>query len=76
MTRHAHEDVLTDGQFELLLEACSALPEPLDFEARSALALDAVSALPRYEKSSYGASCGDLACVTLPALLNPTYFPK
>lgn len=33
-TRHTHEDVLTDRQFELLLEACSALPEPRDFEAR------------------------------------------
>ena len=33
-TRHTHEDVLTDRQFELLLEACSVLPEPHDFEAR------------------------------------------
>lgn len=33
-TRHTHEDVLTDRQFELLLEACSELPEPHDFEAR------------------------------------------
>ncbi len=33
-TRHTHEDVLTDRQFELLLEACSDLPEPHDFEAR------------------------------------------
>lgn len=33
-TRHTHEDVLTDRQFELLLEACSELPEPHDLEAR------------------------------------------
>lgn len=33
-TRHTHEDALTDRQFELLLEACSTLPEPHDFEAR------------------------------------------
>lgn len=33
-TRHTHEDVLIDRQFELLLEACSALPKPHDFEAR------------------------------------------
>jgi len=33
-TRHTHEDVLTDRQFELLLEACSTLPAPHDFEAR------------------------------------------
>ena len=33
-TRHTHEDVLTDRQFELLLEACTALPAPHDFEAR------------------------------------------
>ena len=33
-TRHTHEDVLTDRQFEQLLEACSDLPEPHDFEAR------------------------------------------
>ena len=33
-TRHTHEDALTDRQFELLLEACSALPGPHDFEAR------------------------------------------
>ena len=33
-TRHTHEDVLTDHQFELLLEAYTALPAPHDFEAR------------------------------------------
>jgi integrase len=33
-TRHAHEDVLTDREFELLLEACADLPEPKDFQAR------------------------------------------
>lgn len=33
-TRHTHEDALTDRQFGLLLEACSTLPEPHDFEAR------------------------------------------
>ena len=33
-TRHTHEDVLSDRQFELLLEACSTLPEPDAFEAR------------------------------------------
>lgn len=33
-TRHAHEDVLNDREFELLLEACGNLPAPLDFEAR------------------------------------------
>jgi integrase len=32
--RHTHEDVLTDRQFERLLEACSGLPAPHDFEAR------------------------------------------
>ena len=32
-TRHTHEDVLTDRQFELLLEACAGLPAPHDFEA-------------------------------------------
>lgn len=29
-----HEEVLTDRQFKLLLEVCSALPVPDDFEAR------------------------------------------
>ena len=33
-TRHSHEDVLTDREFELLLEACSELPSPRDFQAR------------------------------------------
>lgn len=33
-TRHTHEDVLTDREFERLLEACAALPAPRDFQAR------------------------------------------
>jgi hypothetical protein len=33
-TRHSHEDVLSDREFELLLEACSELPAPRGFEAR------------------------------------------
>lgn len=33
-TRHTHEDVLTDREFELLLEACSSLAEPHDLQAR------------------------------------------
>ena len=33
-TRHTHEDVLTDREFELLLEACAKLPAPQSFEAR------------------------------------------
>jgi hypothetical protein len=33
-TRHTHEDVLTDREFELLIEACRELPEPHDFQAR------------------------------------------
>ncbi|WP_254838047.1 tyrosine-type recombinase/integrase [Natronomonas marina] len=33
-TRHSHEDVLNDREFELLLEACGELPAPRDFEAR------------------------------------------
>ncbi len=33
-TRHTHEDVLTDREFELLLEACATLPEPQDLQAR------------------------------------------
>ncbi len=33
-TRHAHKDVLTDREFELLLEACSSLPEPKDLQTR------------------------------------------
>ncbi len=33
-TRHTHEDVLTDREFELLLEACSSLPEPRDLQAQ------------------------------------------
>ena len=33
-TRHTHEDVLTDREFELLLEACSSLPEPQDLQTR------------------------------------------
>ena len=33
-TRHTHEDVLNDRKFELLLEACTALPDPQGFEAR------------------------------------------
>ncbi|SEP26369.1 Phage integrase family protein [Halogranum amylolyticum] len=32
--RHTHEDVLTDREFELLLEACSELPSPRAFQAR------------------------------------------
>ena len=34
ITRHTHEDVLTDREFELLLEACSSLPEPKDLQTR------------------------------------------
>ena len=33
-TRHTHEDVLTDREFELLLEACGSLPEPKDLQTR------------------------------------------
>ena len=33
-TRHSHEDVLNDREFELLLEACGDLPAPRGFEAR------------------------------------------
>ncbi|WP_324666256.1 site-specific integrase [Haloarcula sediminis] len=33
-TRPTHEYVLTDREFELLLEACSSLPEPRDLQAR------------------------------------------
>jgi integrase len=33
-TRHTHEDVLSDREFELLLEACTELPESRVFEAR------------------------------------------
>ena len=33
-TRHSHEDVLNDREFELLLEACGELPTPRGFEAR------------------------------------------
>lgn len=33
-TRHTHEAALTDRQFERLLEACSRLPAPRDFEVR------------------------------------------
>ncbi|WP_092686683.1 site-specific integrase [Halorientalis regularis] len=33
-TRHTYEDVLTDREFELLVEACSELPEPRRFQAR------------------------------------------
>ena len=33
-TRHPHEDVLNDREFALLLEACTALPDPRGFEAR------------------------------------------
>jgi integrase len=33
-TRHTHEDVLTDREFELLIEACRDLPEPHDLQAR------------------------------------------
>jgi integrase len=33
-TRHTHEDVLTDREFELLLEACAELPSPRAFQAR------------------------------------------
>lgn len=33
-TRPTHEDILTDREFELLLEACSSLPEPRDLQAR------------------------------------------
>lgn len=33
-TRHTNEDVLTDREFELLLEGCTELPEPQCFEAR------------------------------------------
>lgn len=32
--RHSLEDVLNDREFELLLEACSELPAPRDFQAR------------------------------------------
>lgn len=33
-TRHTHEDVLNDREYELLLEACTALPDPRAIEAR------------------------------------------
>lgn len=33
-TRHSHEDVLHDREFELLLEAFGDLPAPRDFEAQ------------------------------------------
>lgn len=33
-TRHSHEDVLNDREFELLLEASGDLPAPRGFEAR------------------------------------------
>ena len=33
-TRHTHEDVLNGREFALLLEACTALPDPRGFEAR------------------------------------------
>ena len=33
-TRHSHEDVLNDREFELLLEACGDLPAPRGFEAQ------------------------------------------
>lgn len=33
-TRHTHEDVLNDREFELLLEACASLPDPEAFQAR------------------------------------------
>ena len=33
-TRHSHEDVLNDREFELLLEACGDLPDPRGFQAR------------------------------------------
>ena len=33
-TRLSHEEVLTDREFELLLEACSELPSSRDFRAR------------------------------------------
>lgn len=33
-TRHAHEDVLTDREFERLLEARATLPAPRDLQAR------------------------------------------
>jgi integrase len=33
-TRHSHEDVLNDREFELLLEACGELPAPQGFQAR------------------------------------------
>lgn len=32
-TRHTHEDVLNDREFEFLLETCTALPDPRGFEA-------------------------------------------
>jgi hypothetical protein len=33
-TRHSHEDVRNDREFELLLEACGNLPTPRCFEAQ------------------------------------------
>jgi integrase len=33
-TRHTHEDVLTDREFELLIEACAGLPDPKALQAR------------------------------------------
>jgi integrase len=33
-TRHTHEDVLTEREFEVLVEACESLSEPHDLEAR------------------------------------------
>ena len=33
-TRHTHEDVLSEREFEILLEACERLPEPKSYEAQ------------------------------------------
>lgn len=33
-TRHSHEDVLNDREFELLLDACGELPDPRGFAGR------------------------------------------
>jgi integrase len=33
-TRHTHEDVLTDREFEILLEACTSLADPKALQAR------------------------------------------
>jgi hypothetical protein len=43
-TRHSHEDILNDRDFELLLEACRNLPAPRGFEARFICLLGGASA--------------------------------